>query len=133
MEEKSTNPIQHKNAKRIKNAKIIILIFIELIGLLAIFFSIYLFNGYLDSFPTFNRPEYEYYGGDAYTGIQNSASDTANNVAEAGDLIKNLIYDVSFAFGGLFLIIGLLILTCGAFALIKTIAEAPRKNQSEFE
>ena len=40
------------------------------------------------------------YGGDAYTGIQNSAAQTANNVSLVGNIVKT-------GFSGMFLVIGL--------------------------
>ena len=37
--------------------------------------------------------DYEYYGGDAYTGIQQAAADTARNVDDLGDLVRNFAND----------------------------------------
>lgn len=39
------------------------------------------------------------YGGDAYTGIQNAAAETANNVIYLGDMIQLGLFAVLFAFG----------------------------------
>jgi len=111
---------QQKKQRRLKKLKITFLVLLELIGIVALFFSITTFSGYLDSFPTFMRPDYEYYGGDAYTGIQNSTADVAENVAEAGDILKNLIYDFSYTMGGALLIVALIILLLATYFLIKT-------------
>lgn len=48
------------------------------------------YGGYYSSYD-YKKPSYEYYGGDAYTGIQNAAVDTANNVARAGADTSNAI------------------------------------------
>lgn len=111
--------VQQKKQRCLKKLKIVFLVLLEIIGIVALFFSITTFSGYLDSFPTFMRPDYEYYGGDAYTGIQNSTADVAENVAEAGDILKNLIYDFSYTMGGTLLIVALLILLVATYLLIK--------------
>jgi len=111
---------QQKKQRQLKKVKITFLILLELIGIVTLFFSITTFNGYLDSFPTFMRPDYEYYGGDAYTGIQNSTVDVAENVAEVGDILKNLIYDFSYTMGGTLLVAALIILLIATYLLIKT-------------
>ena len=67
---------------------------------------------------------HEYYGGDAYTGIQNAAADTANNIGELGYLISD-IANMAFFFVGLFLIgLGLFLLGKAIYgkALAKTVA-----------
>lgn len=51
-----------------------------------------------------SRCEYERYGGDAFTGIQNAAADTANKVRDASRTIRK-------CFGGIFLLVSL-----GSFA-----------------
>ena len=112
---------QKKKRKKILTFKIVCLAFMELIGLLTLFFAVMTFTGYHDSFPTFDRPSYEYYGGDAYTGIQNSTVDSANNIAEMGDLLKNLIYDFSFTMGAILLIIGFLIVLFSTYQIVKTV------------
>ena len=70
------------------------------------------------------------YGGDAYTGIQNAAADTAWNV-EAGNEILNKIYDaVCFGFGALLLVIGLALIGVGVCCLLKK-EEEPAKQSTE--
>ena len=48
----------------------------------------------------------EQYGGDAYTGIQNAAAQTADNVKALGKIVKT-------GFGGVFAIGGLIMITIG--------------------
>ena len=36
----------------------------------------------------YEEPSHQYYGGDAYTGIQNAAADTAYNVAKVGRIVS---------------------------------------------
>ena len=48
------------------------------------------------------------YGGDAYTGIQNAAAQTANNVSYLGDIAK-------FGFGSILLIAGILMILYAIF------------------
>lgn len=112
---------QKKICVRIKKAKIVSLVLAELAGVLTIFFAVTTFTGYNDSFPTYERPSYEFYGGDAYTGIQNATADSANNIAEMGDILKNYIYDFSFTMGGILLIIGLLTILISSYQIFKTI------------
>lgn len=80
-------------------------------GLLSIIFSFIIFfmsNGYFELS--------ERYGGDAYTGIQNAAAQTANNVQDLCELVQ-------MGFGGILLIAGLL-LTCHYIkAIITTLSE----------
>ena len=49
----------------------------------------------------------EKYGGDAYTGIQNAASTTANNVNELGDVVAEIYSDFKS-------ILGIMVITIGA-------------------
>ena len=58
------------------------------------------------------------YGGDAYTGIQNAAAATANNVQSLCDVVK-------FGFGALLIVIGLAII---AFFLSKLLSAAGDKS-----
>ena len=52
------------------------------------------------------------YGGDAYTGIQNAAAQSANNMLYASEIIR-------FGFGSLLLVLGLFIIALFAFLLFK--------------
>lgn len=73
-------------------------IFGIVLGLLAIVLGIMVFSqsvGYYEGNST--------YGGDAYTGIQNAAAQTANNIKYVGEMIR-------FALGSLLLVLGLAML-----------------------
>lgn len=48
------------------------------VGILAIVFATHCFNPDISYYISYVR--HETYGGDAYTGIQNAAADTANNI-----------------------------------------------------
>ena len=52
---------------------------------------------------TFEETDYMKYGGDAYTGIQNAAADTANNVAKACTVLCSAIGFITSSFGAVFL------------------------------
>lgn len=69
-----------------------------IIGMLGGLISIY----YSFAIKAMSTGRYEYsvtYGGDAYTGIQNAAATTANNVNDIGDLIQTGISGFLLAFG----------------------------------
>lgn len=54
------------------------------------------------------------YGGDAYTGIQNAAAQSANNMLYASEIMR-------FGFGSLLLVLGLFIIAFFVFHLFKEI------------
>lgn len=56
-------------------------------GILSVIFGIYVKNGNYGTYPYYIAGES--YGGDAYTGIQNAAADTGNNVKVVYQLIQN--------------------------------------------
>ena len=56
----------------------------------------------------------ESYGGDAYTGIQNAAADTSNNV-------KNIGYMLEEFFNLLFIFSGALIILLGSYLLVSNV------------
>ena len=59
------------------------------------------------SIKTSDYESYEIYGGDAYTGIQNAAARTSQNVADLKNCVK-------FGFGSVLLVTGLSLLAFGA-------------------
>ena len=63
-------------------------------------------NFYMSSSST----QYQYYGGDAYTGIQNAVADTSNNVRHLGDGLERAIGDAYKYTGFLLAFIGLYLL-----------------------
>ena len=52
---------------------------------------------------SFEETDYITYGGDAYTGIQNAAADTANNVAKACGILCSVMGFIILCAGVLFL------------------------------
>ena len=63
---------------------------------------------------------YESYGGDAYTGIQNAAADTAVNVNYLGDSISYCIGQAYILGGILIALVGLYLLGCNLNLTAKT-------------
>ncbi|MBR5345401.1 MAG: hypothetical protein IK127_06205 [Clostridia bacterium] len=82
-------------------------------GILAIIFAIILFAGgdsSVTGMDTGTQTSYEYYGGDAYTGIQQAAADTARNVQALAKIVKTGFEGTTGsgnAMGYLLLVIGL--------------------------
>ena len=74
------------------------------------------------------RTSYEYYGGDAYTGIQQAAADTSKNLCEIGNMLENF-FNVTYIF------VGILLVTVGTYMLIKNLPEKNvdvNKNKEEY-
>lgn len=69
-----------------------------IIAIVSLVFAICCFGS---STPSGRTAVHEYYGGDAYTGIQNASADAATNVYYAGKAIAQIIIN----FGGYFFII----------------------------
>ena len=61
----------------------------------------------------------ETYGGDAYTGIQNAAASTANAVVGVQHSVHDMQNAMSFGFGAILIIAGLVIGTIGVSKLVK--------------
>ena len=73
--------LQKNNRKKfIKD--LILMIMLDIVGIISIFW------GYSLSYQG-KQIDYKYYGGDAYTGIQQAAADIGNNINELGKLICN--------------------------------------------
>lgn len=51
---------------------------------------------------------YEYYGGDAYSGIQNAAADTARNIDQLGELVEDGMKAVFYLFSIIFIAYGII-------------------------
>lgn len=88
------------------------------IGVLSIIFAILCFvlNGEYDYGYYVN---WEIYGGDAYTGIQNAAAATANQVDRLNENIATLANCIKIGFGFILLIGGLLVTLYGVHELLK--------------
>ena len=81
----------------------------------------YWYNGYWTS--------NEYYGGDAYTGIQNAAADTSRNVHYLGNLFEGFCND-TFTLGGiLIMLLGIFMFGC-TFASADTNGARRKKKMS---
>lgn len=79
-------------------------VFGVILGVLAIVLAIVVYNldvGYYEN--------YETYGGDAYTGIQQAAAQTANNVVYVGQMIRTGFASILAIHGG--------VLLAGAFCI----------------
>ena len=76
------------------------------VGLLSIVLSYMAYDSYIGAYESS-----EAYGGDAYTGIQNAAAQTANNVKALAEL-------VAFSTGSILLVAGLFMVVYGLFNLV---------------
>lgn len=88
------------------------------IGVLSIIFAVLCFvlNG---EFDYGYYVAWETYGGDAYTGIQNAAAATANQVDRLNESVATLAKCVKMGFGFILLIFGFLITLYGVKNIIK--------------
>lgn len=87
-------------------------------GILSIILSVYSFNSLIGA-----SVSQKVYGGDAYTGIQNAASQTANNVREMAEMM-------SFSFGSILLVGGLTLIFSSCNMLISYAQQSSAENQS---
>ena len=92
--------------------KIICSILISILGILMVIHGIVSVTWYVGDWTA-----YEYYGGDAYTGIQHATAAAANNVDEIGDYLQTFC-NISYCYAGIFLIIiGIYLLACSISTL----------------
>lgn len=61
----------------------------------------------------------ETYGGDAYTGIQNAAATTANNVRALNYNLESMHNSIMFGFGSILVVAGLALSATGIGGLLK--------------
>ena len=89
------------------------------IGVLSIIFAILCFvlNGEFGSCYYVGR---QVYGGDAYTGIQNAAAATANNIDALNESVETLANCIKIGFGFVLLIVGLLVTLYGVQEVLKS-------------
>ena len=74
---------------------------------------------------------HETYGGDAYTGIQNAAADTAGNVQSGNYILREIDENLCFGLGSILIVIGLTLAAFAvAFLLGKKDEPAPVKSAS---
>ncbi len=76
-------------------------------SLIAFIASMNMFDSYTGGYESSER-----YGGDAYTGIQNAAAQTANNVEQLSTI-------VSEGFGWLFLLSSFTMFACGLYQVVR--------------
>ena len=88
------------------------------IGALCIIFAIVCISDTFYYHGFYTHVSYEYYGGDAYTGIQQAVADTANNVAEAGSNLALQLDAIFEVIGYIFIVMGLLLIANGINGLI---------------
>lgn len=62
------------------------------------------------------RTSYEYYGGDAYTGIQQAVADTSKNLCEIGNMLENF-FNYTYVF------LGISIVIVGTYMFIKNFSK----------
>ena len=90
------------------------------------------FGFYIAFFTSVAYPYYEYtssytYGGDAYTGIQNAAADTSNNVQKIGYWLYSTFGDFHIFIGLVTIAFGVYLLGC-AFASFEWKKKTPAAN-----
>lgn len=104
------------------------------VGALALIFAIVLFVLSLNAFDKDTDQyygvdaEYEVYGGDAYTGIQNAAVDTAKAAATTARRVNGLNNTVAYIGGGLLLAASFCFLLVSAWALLGGIGGDSKKS-----
>ena len=110
------------------------------IGVLSIVFAFICIDGMYNSYSNdydYEYSIYEFYGGDAYTGIQHAAVNAANNAREAGKHISATIngqgYLVQKCFGYVLLIACLLLVVTGDDGIIGFFKELREEKQKEAE
>ena len=90
-------------------------------GILSVIFAIIIFTGSgtnVKDMDTGTHTSYSYYGGDAYTGIQQAAADTSRNVQSLASIVKTGFQSLSGSgMGYLLLIIGIWLITYSLHAL----------------
>lgn len=105
------------------------------IGVFCIVVAIICFDYYGYFLGDYTYPNYSYYGGDAYTGIQNGTVDTANNVREAGQQIskylRELLYGINDIAGYIFIITGLIMIVIGIDGFITNGKMAKKYSSAE--
>ena len=67
---------------------------------------------------------YEFYGGDAYTGIQNAAADTANNIGRLTDLVESVGEEFFNFFGTMLILAGVLVIIVSIKMAVTEITKA---------
>ena len=103
-------------AEKTRLPKLIAIILGLFSGLLSVIFGIVTYGMGAGSFESSRS-----YGGDAYTGIQNAAAQSANNIIYASKLLR-------FGFGSLLLVLGLFLI---GFFILKLCKELETQNKAQ--
>jgi len=102
---------------------------ITLIGILAIVFAIIYFCAEPCGWDHCSYVQKEIYGGDAYTGIQNAAAVTANNINYLDLNLQDATKFFAGCMGVIFLVVGLLLLLIGTTKIIAAFTKEPMINE----
>lgn len=86
--------------------------FLLVAAIVSVIFGIVCFNSYPYTSIT-KHVQYEYYGGDAYTGIQQAAADTANNVEATYQVVRSTYYMIAQGLGFALILSGIVLFGCG--------------------
>lgn len=99
--------IQRENSRKIKKIRKNIGFGIAyiILGVISVIWGLTL--GYVGNYESAS-----YYGGDAYTGIQNAAATTANNVDSLGKVVCSGLKGIMIVFGGT-------LITVGVYSILK--------------
>lgn len=73
-----------------------------------------------------NYTSYEYYGGDAYTGMQQASADAANNASKLGVFASGVVSQA-------YIFVGLVVMLVGIYLVGCTLATAAEQNPTVVE
>ncbi|MBO5925778.1 MAG: hypothetical protein J6Q52_05945 [Clostridia bacterium] len=101
-----------------KGSKLVAILYF-VIAILALIFAIECFEGYGKYLPSssWEYTNYEYYGGDAYTGIQHACTDISDNVVLVGYHLRHMAHLLSDCIGHILIVASLVFVTLGIKSL----------------
>ena len=106
-----------KEAKIMKIVKIVFSALLICIGIVCFIFSTRIWSSWYSGTTVMDK----YYGGDAYTGIQNACADIANNVNALGNLVDSLGYNIIHGMKFLLMTISFVLAVVGIYLVIKNV------------
>ena len=138
------------------NSKNLLATLFIIIAIISFIFAIVCFNMKTEATTQASKEWDEYYGGDAYTGIQHAAAQTANNVMYLDENVRALSECITTIAGFVFIIVSLVFASLGGYkisqiindpsiasklsqiekntnVISKTINEVKKQNESECE
>lgn len=89
------------------------------VGACLVFWGIVALSCSSTSYYSGEYAEHHYYGGDAYTGMQNAAATTANNVDNLGDTVEEGFSSIEGIMAGILIITGGYFISTGIYCLAK--------------